>query len=113
MANSSNSGTRLNSEMQKFAFVPELKNYFLGFGFGLAVFFFFAAGFFATFFFGAGFVLSFGFVVVVLLGLGLSLGAAGRVGFSAAGSGPVSAGGSIIGSEVSSCPAPALSGDSS
>ena len=88
-------------------------NYFLGFG--LAAFFFFAAGFFVAFFLGAGFFFAFGFVFVFVfaffLGLGLALGAVGRVGSS--GSGPVSAGDSIIGSEVSSCPAPALSGDSS
>src|SRR5206468_8520785 len=88
-------------------------NYFLGFG--LAAFFFFAAGFFVAFFLGAGFffAFAFGFVFAFFLGFGLALGAAGRVGSSAAGSGPVSAGDSIIGSEVSSCPAPALSGDSS
>lgn len=87
-------------------------NYFLGFG--LAVFFFFAAGFFVAFFLGAGFFFAFSFVFVFafFLGLGLALGAAGRVGSSAAGPGLGSAGDSIIGSEVSSCP-PALSGDSS
>src|SRR5438093_12332767 len=88
-------------------------NYFLGFG--LAVFFFFAAGFFVAFFLGAGFFFAFSFVFVFafFLGLGLALGAAGRVGFSAAGWGLGSAGDSIIGSEVSFCPGPALSRDPS
>src|SRR3989442_6886721 len=83
-------------------------NYFLGFG--LAVFFFFAAGFFVAFFLGAGFFFAFSFVFVFafFLGLGLALGAAGRVGFSAAGSGLGSARDSIIGSEGSSFPAPPL-----
>src|SRR5437867_11400160 len=87
-------------------------NYFLGFG--LAVFFFFAAGFFVAFFLGAGFFFAFSFVFVFafFLGLGLALGAAGRVGFSPAGSGLGSAGDSIICSEASSCSAPAVSGGS-
>jgi len=95
---------------------PSIFSYFLGFG--LAAFFFLAAvAFFFAFFLGAGFFGAFAlglvFAFAFFLGRGLALGLAGRVGSPKAGLGSVSAGDSISGSEVSSCPVPALSGDSS
>src|SRR2546429_6982577 len=116
-----NGNGKINSEgiqgaHPEFGVRPLNFSYFLGFG--LAAFFFFAAvGFFFAFFLGAGFFGAFAlglvFAFAFFLGRGLALGLAGRVGSPTAGLGSVSAGDSISGSEVSSCPVPALSGDSS